>query len=162
MDASETAQGEMTNAIQLLKAEHEKAKRAFGEIQAAPPDQRAELWTKLEPELKLHEQMEEVALYGPVAREVGLTDQALNEWQEHHHGEVTEMEALIREIDGLDPTGEQWMEKIEELQETLEDHIEEEEGDVWPRIQQAWDQSKLQHAGQQMETLKRQQMSRAA
>jgi hypothetical protein len=150
------------NAIQLLKSEHDKAKRAFGEIQAASANQRAELWAKLEPELKLHEQMEEAALYGPVAQEVGLTDQALNEWQGHHQDEVTEAEALIREIAGLDPTGEEWMDKLEELQETLEHHIDEEEGDIWPRIQQAWDQSKLEHAGQQMETLKRQNMSRAA
>ena len=150
------------NAIQLLKSEHDKAKRAFGEIQAASANQRAELWTKLEPELKLHEQMEEVTLYGPVAQAVGATDQALKEWQEHHHEEVTKAEALIREIDGLDPTGDEWMEKVEELRETLEHHIEEEESNIWPRIQQAWDQSRLEHAGQQMETLKRQRTSRAA
>jgi len=26
-------------------------------------------------------------------------------------------------------------------------NIEEEEGDIWPQIEQAWDQSKLEHAG---------------
>jgi len=54
------------------------------------------------------------------------------------------------------------MEKIEELQETVEHHVQEEEGYIWPRIQQAWDQSKLEHAGEQMETLKRQKIPRAA
>jgi hypothetical protein len=150
------------NAIQLLKNEHEKAKRAFSEIQAASPDQRAGLWAKLEPELKLHEQMEETALYGPVAQEVGTRDQTLKEWQEHHHEEVGEAETLIEEIGGLDPTGEEWLEKVSELQETLGHHIEEEEGNIWPRIQQVWDQSKLEQAGQQMEKLKRQGASRAA
>jgi len=158
---AQTAQEETMNAIHFLKSEHEKAKQAFGEIQSASADQRAELWAKLEPELKLHEQMEETALYGPVAREVGPTDEALKDWQEHHREEVTEAEDLIGEIDGLDPMGDEWMEKVEELQETLEHHIEEEEGDIWPRIQQAWDRSKLEHAGQQMETMKRQQ-TRAA
>jgi iron-sulfur cluster repair protein YtfE (RIC family) len=150
------------NAIQLLKSEHEKAKQAFEEIQAASANQRAPLWAKLEPELKVHEEMEEAALYGPVAQELGSTDQTLKEWHEHHHEEVTEAEALIQEIDGLDSTSDDWLEKVEELQEALEHHIEEEEGDIWPRIQQAWDQSKLESAGQQMETLKRQKMSRAA
>jgi hypothetical protein len=56
------------NAIQLLKSEHEKAKRAFEEIKVASAEQRAQLWAKLEPELKVHEQMEEAALYGPVAQ----------------------------------------------------------------------------------------------
>jgi iron-sulfur cluster repair protein YtfE (RIC family) len=150
------------NAIQLLKSEHEKAKRAFAEIQAATANERAPLWAKLEPELKVHEEMEEAALYGPVAQELGSTDQTLKEWHEHHHEEVTEAEALIQEIDDLDSTSDDWVEKVEELQEALEHHIEEEEGDIWPRIQQAWDQSKLEYAGQQMETLRRQKISRAA
>ena len=150
------------NAIELLKNEHEKAKRAFGEIQAASADQRAQLWAKLEPELKVHEQMEEAALYGPVASEVGSRDETLREWQEVHHDEVTEAEALIQEISGIDSTTDEWMEKIEELQETLEHHIQEEEGDIWPRIQRVWDESKLEHAGEQMETLKRQKMPHAA
>jgi len=150
------------NAIQLLKNEHETAKRTFGQIQAASADQRAQLWAKLEPELKVHEQIEEAALYGPVAQEVGSSDQSLKEWQEHHHQEVAELEALIQEIGGLDPTANEWMEKIEELQETVEHHVREEEGYIWPRIQQAWDQSKLEHAGEQMETLKRQKIPRAA
>ena len=150
------------NAIQLLKSEHEKAKQAFEEIQAASTNQRAPLWAKLEPELKVHEEMEEVALYGPVAQKLGSTDPTLKEWHEHHHKEVTESKALIQEIDGLDSTSDDWVEKVEELQEALEQHIEEEEGDIWPRIQQAWDQSQLEYAGQQMEILKRQRMSRAA
>jgi hemerythrin-like domain-containing protein len=157
-----TAKESTMNAIQLLKSEHETAKRTFGQIREASPAQRGQLWAKLEPELKLHEQIEEAALYGPVAQDVGSRDQTLKEWQEHHHEEVTEAEALIKEIGGLIPAVDEWIEKVEELQETLEHHIEEEEGDIWPRIQQAWDQSKLEHAGQQMETLKRQKMPRVA
>jgi iron-sulfur cluster repair protein YtfE (RIC family) len=150
------------NALELLKNQHETAKRGFGDIEAASPDQRAQLWARLAPELKVHEEMEETALYGPVAQEAGPRDPTLKEWQEHHHEEVTEATALIEEITGVDPTTEEWMELINELKETLEHHIQEEEGNIWPRIEQAWDRSKLEHAGQQMETLKRQKMSRAA
>ena len=150
------------NALELLKNQHETAKRGVGDIEAASPDQRAQLWARLAPELKVHEEMEETALYGPVAQEAGPRDPTLKEWQEHHHEEVTEATALIEEITGVDPTTEEWMELINELKETLEHHIQEEEGNIWPRIEQAWDRSKLEHAGQQMETLKRQKMSRAA
>ena len=150
------------NALELLKNEHEKANRAFGKIQAASADQRAQLWARLEPELKVHEEMEETALYGPVAQEVGSRNQKLKEWLEHHRAEVLEAGALIQEIGRLDPTTDEWIEKVEELQETLEHHIEEEEGDIWPQIEQAWDQSKLEHAGRQMETLKQQKVSRVA
>ena len=150
------------HAIQLLMSEHEKAKQAFAEIEAATANERAALWAKLKPELKAHEEMEEVALYGPAAQDLGGTDQTLKEWVHRHHEEVGEAAALIQEIDGLDATTDDWVETVEELQEALEDHIEEEEGEIWPRIQQAWDQTKLESVGQQMEILKRQKMSRAA
>jgi hemerythrin-like domain-containing protein len=150
------------NAIQLLKSEHEKAKRAFMDIQAASPAERAALWTKLEPELKVHEEMEESKLYGPVAQQVGSGDQTLQEWQEHHREEVGEAEALIQEIGELEPTEDEWMDKLEELQDALEHHIEEEEGNIWPRIERVWDRAKLEAAGQEMEALKRQRMPRAA
>ena len=150
------------NAIQFLKNEHEKAKRAFAEIQAASSSQRAQLWANLEPELKTHEEIEEEAFYGPVAQEVGAKDKTFKEWLEQHREEVTEAGALIDEIDDLDPSADEWIDRVEELQETLEHHIQEEEGNIWPRIEQAWDASKLEHAGQQMEMLKQQKRSRAA
>jgi hypothetical protein len=150
------------NAIELLKTEHEKAKRAFGEIQAASADQRAQLWEKLAPELKVHEQMEDAALYGPVAQDLGSTDETFTEWQAHHQDEVSEAEALMQEIDALDATSDEWVEKVEELQEALEHHIDEEEGDIWPQIQQAWDRSRLERAGDEMEIVKRRLMPRAA
>jgi hemerythrin superfamily protein len=54
------------------------------------------------------------------------------------------------------------MTKVQTLKQTLEHHIQEEEGQIWPRIQQAWDSSKLDQAGQQLQTLKQQKMSRGA
>ena len=61
----------------------------------------------------------------------------------------------------LDPTTEQWMARVNELNETLERHMEKEEGSIWPRIEQAWSRTKLELAGQQMEILKWQKMPRA-
>jgi hemerythrin-like domain-containing protein len=150
------------NAIQLLKNEHETAKRAFGRIRAARAEQRGELWATLKPELNVHEQIEEEALYGPVAREVGPRDSTLKDWHAHHRGEVRELEALIHKIDESDPATDQWMDRVVDLQEKLEHHIQEEEGRIWPRIQQAWDRSKLEQAGQQLEAMKRERLSRAA
>ena len=84
------------HAIQLLKSDHETAKRAFGQIQVARAEQRAALWAKLRPELKVHEEIEEAALYGPVADEIGSRDETLKEWREHHHEEVGELEAIVQ------------------------------------------------------------------
>jgi hemerythrin-like domain-containing protein len=150
------------DAIQFLKQEHEKAKRAFGEILEASGDQRGQLWKKLLPELKAHEQVEEAGLYGPIARDTSSAKDELRDWEQHHREEVGEFESLVQEINGLDPAGDEWMEKIEDAEEMLEQHIEEEEGTVWPQIQQVWDRSKLEQAGSQMETMHKQKLRQAA
>lgn len=150
------------DAIEFLKREHEKAKRAFGDILQASADQRGQLWKKLQPELKVHEQVEEAGLYGPIAREIGSANPKLNDWEQHHHEEVGKFESLIQEINGLDPAGDEWMEKIEDAEGMLAHHIDEEEGTIWPEIQQVWDRSKLEQAGKQMEALHKQKLQQAA
>jgi hemerythrin-like domain-containing protein len=150
------------NAIQLLKTDHETAKRMLGQIQSARAEQRKEMWKKLEPELKVHEQMEESSLYGPVAKELGAKDEKLRDWQGHHHKEVSQLEGVLKELDRLDPAEDTWIRKLGELRQTLEHHIQEEEGEIFPRIERAWDTSKLEQAGHQMETMKRQATGKAA
>ena len=125
-------------ATKFLKEEHGKAKAAFQEIEAAPAPRRGALWTKLRPELELHEQMEEKHLYGPVAREVQV-DRAFADWESAHHREVQEAEGSIREIDGLDADGPKWLATVKKLRGALEQHIREEEQEIWPKIEQVWD-----------------------
>jgi hemerythrin superfamily protein len=149
------------DAIQFLKHEHEHAKQTFTQIRAARGEQRGRLWTALKPELKVHEEMEEEALYGPIVDEAEA-DESLKEWDAHHQEEVAELEALVEEIDELDPAGEDWLEKLGELHETLEHHIAEEEGDIWPRIERLWDRARREQAGEQMEQIKRRTMGQAA
>ena len=149
------------NAIQLLKKDHETAKQMFAQIEQADAERRGQLWETLKPELTVHEELEATALYGPLAQERS-GDEELVDWNEHHEEEVEELEAMIEEIGTLDPAEGAWLEKVRELRQTLEHHIEEEEGDIWPRIERAWDGAKLEQAGQQMETLKRQMLRRAA
>jgi hemerythrin-like domain-containing protein len=136
-----------------LKEEHGKAKAAFQKIEAAQASERPALWAQLRPELELHEKMEETHLYGPVAREVQV-DRAFAEWERTHHREVQEAEGLIREIDGLDATDSKWLAAVKRLRSALEQHIRKEEQEIWPRIEQVWDASRLEEAGRQMAAMK--------
>jgi hypothetical protein len=86
----------------------------------------------------------------------------LHDWREHHHREVAELEGLVQQVSELDPASDQWLDKLGTLQPTLEHRIQEEEGKIWPRIRQVWDQGKLDRAGQEMEAMKGQLMSQAA
>src|SRR5262245_45221710 len=145
------------DAIQFLKQQHEEAKQMFGRIEQAQGGERERLWRQLGPELKAHEQIEERHLYGPVARDAS----DLAEWEQQHREEVEEAEALIRKIDETNASDQSWLEHVLELKSALEQHIQEEEAIIWPKIRQVWDGAKLEKAGKQMSTAKR-KTSRAA
>jgi iron-sulfur cluster repair protein YtfE (RIC family) len=150
------------DAIAFLKHEHEKAKDMFQRIEQARDGQRAELWNKLRPELKIHEKMEEAHLYGPVGQDRSTQDATLRDWPQHHHEEVRELEAMIEQLNGLNPSAAQWLEKLRTLKSTLEHHIQEEEQQIWPKIQRVWDRAKLDQAGTQMEAMKKKETGQAA
>ena len=43
------------------------------------------------------------------------------------------MEDLIGEIDELDPEDDKWLAKVKKVHESLQHHIQEEEGEIFPR-----------------------------
>src|SRR5690349_17447453 len=108
------------DAIEMLRQQHVEANSAFQGIEAASPDQRGGLWSKLHPELKMHEQMEERFVYDPVARDVGQRDPMLKGWHDRHHTEVGEAERMIGQINGMNASDPHWLEMIGQLGATLE------------------------------------------
>ena len=139
------------DALEILRQMHVEAKSAFQHIEQAGPDQRGQLWMKLHPHLKLHEQLEEQWVYDPVHTEIGSRDQVLQDWHHRHHEEVGEAERVIGEINRLDPQDNHWLEMVTGLRMTLEGHIKTEEGEIWPHIRQVWGMDKLEHAGTEIE-----------
>lgn len=148
------------DAIQFLKQEHEKAKRAFEQLLAATPAERGARWRELEPELKAHEKIEEQCLYGPIAGD-GASDPALSEWvSDRHEDEVHEVEGLIKETAGLDPEDGRWLATVRQIQSALENHIRQEEQDIFPRIARIWDRARLEEAGREMQESKTEKTGR--
>jgi hypothetical protein len=150
------------DALKFLKQEHQAAKAAFAKIEAAPVDERGRLWNELKPELEVHEQIEEACVYGPVADEVGAKDPVLADWKERHQAEVEEVDEIFQSIEELDSREPEWLATVAEVRSSLEAHIQEEEGDIFRRIAKAWDPSRLEQAGAQLQQLKADKLRRAA
>lgn len=138
------------DALELLKQEHEKAKKKFSEIEAADPEVRGELWQELMPILRAHEEVEEAFVYGPSSSEAPK-DSELATWMEEHETDVSEADDLMRTIDGIDPPTPEFLENLNELRAALVDHMEREETDIWPEIRAVWDKPKLAEVGKQVE-----------
>ena len=142
------------DAIQFLKKEHVTAKAAFERVLQASPAKRGDLWEKLSPELESHEQMEDACLYTPLSRDAAGKDPKLAGWREKHQAEVEKVKELIEELDDVDAEDEEWLSTVKEIHASLEAHIQEEEGDIFPRISKVWDEARLTDAGAKMEQMK--------
>lgn len=148
------------DAIEFLKQEHQRAKTAFTKLLAAQPARRGALWEELQPELRAHEEMEDVCLYGPLAEE-NPSDPKLSEWvSDRHEDEVGEVENLIEKTSSLDPKDEQWLATVQQIHTALESHIRQEEGEIFPRITKVWDQARLAKAAEEMSGMKVDQTGR--
>jgi iron-sulfur cluster repair protein YtfE (RIC family) len=138
------------NAIQFLEREHEKAKAAFGKLMAAAPADRGRLWKELQPELKAHEELEEACLYGPIEQD-GVDDAKLSGWvSDQHEEQVQEVEGLIEQTERLDPKEPSWLATVRQIHDALARHIQQEEGEIFPRIARAWSRDRLEQAGAEM------------
>jgi uncharacterized integral membrane protein len=150
------------NAIEFLKQEHQRAKAAFDKVLRASPQQRGGLWQELAPELKLHEEIEDACLYEPLSRDAALSDRELAGWRKRHQEEALEVGNLLEVIRYLRPEEAAWLGKVKEVHMSLERHIREEEGTIFPRISKACDENRLERAGAQMADMKSKHMGRVA
>ena len=137
------------DVLRLLEDEHDEAKSVFKALEKARGSEASRLWDQLKSMLTLHEEMEETLFYPQLKAEKRTEDLILEAYQEHHV-----MDLLIEEISALEPTDEAWQPKVKVLQENTEHHIEEEEGELFPKVRKIWDTAKREQVGRQMQEMK--------
>ena len=140
------------DVLRLLEDEHDEAKAVFKRLEKAHGSEASRLWDQLKSMLTLHEEMEETLFYPQLKAEKPTEDLILEAYQEHHV-----MDLLIEEICALKPSDEEWQPKMKVLQENTEHHIEEEEGELFPKVRKIWDTAKRAQVGRQMEEMKERQ-----
>jgi hemerythrin superfamily protein len=151
---------ESTNdVLSFLTDEHDEAKEVFKQLEKAEGQNALKLWNQLKDLLTAHEELEETYFYPPLKQEPAAKDLILEAYQEHHV-----MDLLIGEISKLKPSDEAWAPKITVLQENTEHHIEEEEGELFPKVRKIWDAARREQIGRQMKDVKakRQKAQQAA
>ena len=109
---------------------------------------RREILRTLSAEIVAHERKEEKILYPALKRHPEARDIVLEGYQEHHVADV-----LVRELKQMDPTDERWGAKFKVLKESLEHHIEEEEGDMFKKARTALGRERLDELGRRMQKL---------
>ncbi len=148
------------NAIQLLKDDHKKVSALFEQLE--PTTERAEktreeLFGKLKQELDIHAKIEESIFYPAIKQAAETRDIVMEGFEEHHVIKI-----LLKELDSMPVGTEQWTAKLKVLKENVEHHVEEEEGEMFPKSKDVLETQQIDQLGAQMEEMKKQLLGQTA
>jgi len=134
------------DALQMLEQDHRKVKILFREAKDAnDPRKRKEVFDKIDTELEIHTHIEETVFY-PAIEFKEIVAEALEEHRE--------AKTLLDELEDLEAEDDEFELKLEELIEAVEHHVEEEEGEMFPKIREVFDRTQLEQLGQELESAK--------
>jgi hemerythrin-like domain-containing protein len=140
-----------TDAIALLKQDHEKVRGLLGQLENATGARRSKLLAQVEQELKVHTTIEEEIFY-PAYRDAARKKEDKKLYfeavEEHHVVDLVMPEAS----DGA--TAEELKAKAKVLKDLVEHHADEEEKQMFPRARKALDREELRDLGERMQTRK--------
>ncbi|NUT78748.1 hemerythrin domain-containing protein [Pseudomonas sp. C1C7] len=143
------------NAIDLLKADHEKVKTILGQLSESTEratKKRVELLDKLEMEISIHTKLEEEILY-PAFKQAGTKEEDVMYFEaKEEHRTVDSL--VLPDLKETDPGTPEFAGRVKVVKELLEHHIEEEETEMFPKAKKLLGKAKLDELGEQMEMMK--------
>jgi hemerythrin superfamily protein len=143
-----------TDAIVLLKQDHQEIKKVFRDFQAAGKNatkQKGHLVAKMIELLTVHTYIENEVMYPEVRRLLpDLEDDVLESYEEHHVADL-----LVFELFTMSADDERFVPKMTVLIENVEHHMGEEEDDWFPKVRDGLGRKKLGELGDRMVELKK-------
>ncbi|WLG94049.1 hemerythrin domain-containing protein [Pseudomonas sp. Z1-14] len=145
------------NAIDLLKADHERVKGILSQLSESTDraiKKRTELLAKLEMEVSIHTRLEEEILYPAFKQEGGKDEAEMYYEAKEEHRTVDSL--VLPDLKNTDPSQPEFAGRVKVVKELLEHHIEEEEEEMFPKAEEILGKAKLEELGNQMEAVKAQ------
>ncbi len=137
------------DAIQLLRRDHRTVEKLFKEFERTGPKAKltkTRLVKKMIKELSLHAQVEEQIFYPAVQEAAGEDDLVLKAMEEHDL-----VKALLEQLDKMTPEEDRFQAKVYVLIESIRDHVDEEEKEIFPKLKEALKPAQLRNLGTRLE-----------
>jgi hemerythrin-like domain-containing protein len=135
----------MPNAIEMLREDHRKVQQLFENFEQAS-DSKEQICEQTITELETHTMLEEEIFY-PAAQEQVEEKELIDEAQEEHHV----VKLIMAELKKMGASDERFEAKFKVMSESVKHHIEEEESELFPMVEDKLDVESL---GQQMQERK--------
>lgn len=132
------------NAIELLKADHDKVDTLFQKVKANEDGNNKDVFEQIRQELEVHTHIEEQVFY-PFLLERG--DEELQKIVREGIEEHGQVKALLPEIAALPGNDDEFKAKLTVLMENVEHHVQEEEGELFPMVKDQIDDDELTRVG---------------
>ena len=138
------------DAIQLLINDHNKVKGIFQQFEQGGNSQEFnQLFIQLYQDLSVHALAEEAVLYPALAAFPEFSEEVKEAFKEQ-----AEVKALFGELAALDNTTQEWSTKITTLMKDVQDHVQMEETDLFPKARQKFTAEQLNSLGDELQKAK--------
>jgi hemerythrin superfamily protein len=124
------------DAIAILTEDHKKVKKLFSEFnklkESGSDEEKSAVVEQICDELTIHAEIEEEIFY-PAVREAIDDEDLMDEALVEHAG----AKALIAQLEQMDPEDDLYDAKVTVLGEQINHHVEEEEGEMFPKAKKS-------------------------
>jgi hemerythrin superfamily protein len=141
------------DALTLLKNDHKTVEKLFKRFEKAEKsggEDRKAIVDEVVRELSMHAAIEEQVFYPAVREGVEEAEDVVLEGLEEHHI----VKWTLSELDGMSADHERFNAKMAVLMEGVRHHVEEEEGEMFPKVRSALGRKRLGEIGALMEQAK--------
>jgi hemerythrin superfamily protein len=141
-----TPEEDAMNAVKMLKQQHRQVEKLFKEFEnAKPAATRRKVFEQIADALAVHATIEERHFY-PGVKTSDTEDILLESVEEH-----LEVKRVIADLLGMKPGDENFDAKVKVLQEDVDHHVEEEETELFPKVEKLFDEEALEAMGVAMQ-----------
>jgi hemerythrin superfamily protein len=140
------------DVYQVLMQDHRRVEHLFGEIEKTDNrevEKRAQLFATLRKEIEDHSIVEENIFYPWIEKLLGTKELVEQSFEEH-----AGFEAIIQEIFQMRTNKDDWLEKISELKDVVQQHMRNEEDKMVPAARKELNESRAEELGRQILEMK--------
>jgi len=132
---------------ELLRKQHEEAKTLIDRLENCGVDERSGLTGQVSRALRAHAQTEEEIFY-PKLEHVAETAELIEESFEDHD----ELRLALGELERTEVDDDDFLDRVQTVEDLVMSHVEEEENELFPKVEELWNVHLLETVGREYET----------
>ena len=145
------------DAFNLLKADHRKVEELFKQLESESGKRKLAVFDRIRTELELHTHIEEKIFYPALEKPEQTHDLTLEAYEEHDV-----VKKLLKSLSRARTANDEWEAQAKVLQENVEHHVEEEEGELFKKARSVLNADEIESLGEKMEAERERRQNRSA